>query len=60
MSFPVLFRDTPGLTILVMHDVEIGDAAPIKQHPYGLLLNKLSLIKQDVSYIEEAELLSEP
>lgn len=56
----MLFRDTPGLTILVMHDVEIGDAAPIKQHPYGLLLNKLSLIKQDVSYIEEAELLSEP
>lgn len=35
-EFLELFRDTPGLTILVVHDVETGDAAPIKQHLYRL------------------------
>ena len=29
-----LFPDVPTKTTAVYHDVEIGDALPIKQHPY--------------------------
>ncbi|XP_068227562.1 uncharacterized protein [Palaemon carinicauda] len=39
-KFAVLFQDVPGLTSLLMHDVEVGDARPIKQHPYSESIQK--------------------
>lgn len=33
-SFSVLFKDVPGRTDKAMHDVDVGGATPIKQHPY--------------------------
>lgn len=49
-----MFKDTPGLTTLVVHDVEIGEGIPIKQHPYHLSPNRLSLVKQELKYMEES------
>ena len=31
-----VFPDVPGKTNLIEYDVDIGDSAPIKQHPYSL------------------------
>ena len=33
-EYPRLFSDVPGRTNVVQHDVDVGDAAPIRQHPY--------------------------
>ena len=33
-EFAYLFPDTPKRTKLVMHDVDVGNASPFKQHPY--------------------------
>ena len=34
-EFSSLFPDTPGRTQVVYHDVEVGQAQPVKQHPIG-------------------------
>ena len=31
-----VFPDVPSNTNLIEHDVDVGDSAPIKQHPYRL------------------------
>lgn len=36
-SYPALFSDVPSRTHLVEHDVEVGDAAPIKQRFYRVI-----------------------
>lgn len=33
-SYPMLFSDVPGRTNRAVHDVDVGDAILIKQHPY--------------------------
>lgn len=33
-EFPALFDDTPSRTHLIEHDIEVGDAAPIRQRFY--------------------------
>jgi len=33
-EFVIVFLDVPGKTTLACHDVNVGDACPIKQHPY--------------------------
>jgi hypothetical protein len=35
-SFKNIFPDVPSKTTAACHDVDIGDAAPIEQHPYRL------------------------
>lgn len=34
VEFFPLFQDVPGRTSLAVHDVDVGTAHPIKQHPY--------------------------
>lgn len=50
-SNPGLFKDTPGLTTLVSHDVDTGTAAPIKQHPYRLNPQKREIVRQELEYM---------
>lgn len=45
---PSLFRDTPGLTDLVSHDVDTGEAAPIKQHPYRISPYRQEAVKAEL------------
>lgn len=42
-SHPSLFSDTPSRTHLIEHDIDIGDAKPIKQHFYRVPLEKSKL-----------------
>lgn len=52
-EFGAVFRDHPGLTTLAVHDVEVSEADPIKQHPYRLSPLKLSHVKEELAYMEE-------
>lgn len=46
-----LFLDVPSQTTVLMHDVDIGDTRPIKQHPYRVNPDKCSRLKQQVQYM---------
>lgn len=35
-SFPSLFSDVPSRTSVLCHDIEVGSASPVKQHPYRM------------------------
>jgi len=47
-EFIDVFPDVPTQTTVTLHDVEVGDAHPIKQHPYPL---KLEVMKKEVEYM---------
>ena len=51
LQFVELFLDVPGMTECVFHDVDVGDATPIKQHPYRLNPNKLKYLRKEVEYM---------
>ena len=50
---PSLFRDTPGRTHLVSHDVDTGDAVPIKQHPYRIPPYRQDAVQAELQYMLE-------
>jgi len=52
-----VFRDTPGLTTLAVHDVNVGDAAPVKQAPYRVNPNRLAPLQQELNYMLEHGLI---
>ena len=41
-----LFPDTPGITHVMKLDVDVGDAEPIRQHPYCLNPTKQAILFQ--------------
>jgi len=49
-EFVAVFPDVPCRTTLVCHDVDVGDAHPIKQHQYKLHPEKLAALKKEVWY----------
>ncbi|ROT63854.1 hypothetical protein C7M84_018235 [Penaeus vannamei] len=53
----MLFRDSPGLTTLAVHDVNVGDAAPVKQAPYRVNPNRLAPLQQELNYMLEHGLI---
>jgi len=52
-EFSVLFSDNPGCTSAIVHDVDVGTACPIKQHPYRMNLAKLKVVQDEVHYLLE-------
>jgi len=50
-DFAVLFPDVPGRTTIAVHDVDVGDTRPIKQHPYRVNPVKLKLMREEVDYM---------
>ncbi len=42
---------TPSQTTVLQHDIDVGDAQPIKQHPYRLNPKKRELMKAEVEYL---------
>ena len=50
-----VFPDVPNKTNLIEHDVDVGDSAPIKQHPYRVSpMKKVQyMLKNDI--IEESQ-----
>ena len=52
-----LFPDVPGRTNVVMHDVDVGDSAPIKQHPYRANPVKMKHLRKEVEYMLENDII---
>lgn len=53
LSFPALFSDTPSQTHLVVHDIDVGDAEPIRQRFYRVSQDKRVQLESEVKYMLE-------
>ena len=54
-----VFPDVPGKTNLIEHDVDVGDSAPIKQHPYRVSPMKKELLDKEVQFMLENDIIEE-
>ena len=54
-----VFPDVPSKTNLIEHDVDVGDSAPIKQHPYRVSPMKKELLDKEVQYMLENDIIEE-
>ena len=53
-EYKELFPDVPSRTDQIYHDVDVGDAAPVKQHPYRLNSSKQRYLKKrDKIFVRE-------
>ena len=52
-----LFGDVPTRTNVIYHDVDVGDAKPIKQHPYRLNPSKAKYLHEEVKYLLDNDLI---
>ncbi len=50
-KFPCLFGDIPSRTSWIKHDIDVGDAQPIKQHFYRVAPAKRSYLDAEVDYM---------
>ncbi len=50
-NYPVLFSDTPSQTHLIEHDIDIGDAKPIKQRFYRVSEEKRLQLETEMQYM---------
>ena len=46
-----MFGDVPSVTTCSYHDVDVGKAAPIQQHPYRMSPIKLEQMRKEVDYM---------
>ena len=51
LEFEHLFPDVPTSTDQIYHDVDVGNADPIKQHPYRLNPSKQKYLKEEIKYL---------
>ena len=49
-EFAALFPDVPEKTVLTFHDVDTGNALPVKQHPYRINPVKLMYMRSEIEY----------
>lgn len=49
--FPQIFGDVPKQTDVLYHDINVRDAAPIKQHPYRMNAAKRAAMRKEVEYL---------
>ena len=54
-----VFPDVPSKTNLIEHDVEVGDSAPIKQHPYRVSPMQKELLDKEVQYMLKNDIIEE-
>lgn len=50
-DFPSLFADTPSCTHVIEHDIDVGDAEPIRQRFYRVSPDKQRLLEEEVKYL---------
>ena len=50
-SFKTLFQDTPRRTNAIVHDVEVENVEPIKQHPYRVNPRKKEIMRKEIDYM---------
>lgn len=58
-EFKCLFSDRPSQTHVISHDIELGDADPIKQRFYRVSLDKQKKLETEVKYLIDND-LAEP
>ena len=46
-----LFSDVPGRARGMSHDIDVGDARPIKQHPYRVGPEKKAILSKEIAYM---------
>jgi len=56
-EFEHLFPDVPTRTDKIYHDVDVGDAKPVKQHPYRLNPAKQKYLHEEVKYLLENDFI---
>ena len=49
-EFSEIFSDVPGRAKGVLHNVDVGNAEPIKQNPYRVNPRKLEFLRKEVGY----------
>ena len=54
-----VFPDVPSKTNLIEHDVDVGDSAPNKQHPYRVSPMKKELLDKEVQYMLKNDIIEE-
>ena len=54
-----VFPDVPSKTNLIEHDVDVGDSALIKQHPYRVSPMKKELLDKEVQYMLKNDIIEE-
>ena len=54
-----VFPDVPSKTNLIEHDVDVGDSAPFKQHPYRVSPMKKELLDKEVQYMLKNDIIEE-
>lgn len=52
-DFSVLLSDAPTQTHLIEHDIDVGEAKPIRQHFYPVSLDKQCYIQSEIKYMLE-------
>lgn len=57
-KFSSILGDVPTLTNVLQHDINVGEARPIKQHPYRVNTIKRTVMKKEVQYLLEKGLAS--
>ena len=58
-QFREVFPDVPSKTNLIEHDVDVGDSAPIKQHPYRVSPMKKEILDKEVQYMLKNDIIEE-
>ncbi len=48
--YPMLCKDVPGRTNLVVHDADVGEATLIKQSPYRYPPHKKNIVQEEAEY----------
>lgn len=56
-EYPKLFTDQLSQTDVVFHDVDVGEAKPIKQHPYRVSPYKREKLAEEVKFMLQNELI---
>ena len=57
MNIKRFFGDVPTQTTATFHDVDVGDATPIKQHPYRMNPVKLQYLRKEVQYLLDNDII---
>ena len=59
LEYPMLFNDVPSRTNLIEHDIILHETAtPIKQHPYRVNPNQLTIIQKEIQYMLDNDIIT--
>ena len=56
LEYPAVIKDTPGLTHLIEHDIQLLGNDPIRQQPYRLNPKKAEVVNHEVQYMLDHKL----